>query len=151
MKLLIEYLENYNPAWERMGYKHPGDAGFDMRAAIAEPVTIKPGEKAVIPNGFRLELTDMPSDDYEVQIRPRSGLIANHNVMATLGTIDFGYRGEYKTMLFNFGTQDFIVNPGDRIAQGVVCPIIHPEIIPVGAVDMNTSRSVGGFGSTGKS
>ncbi len=151
MKALIEYLENYDKSWDRMKYEHPGDAGFDMRAAISEPVVIKPGAKAVIPNGFRLELADAPSDAFEVQIRPRSGLIAKHDVMATLGTIDFGYRGEYKTMLFNFGAQDFVVNPGDRISQGVVCPIVRPEIVPVESVDMNTARAAGGFGSTGKS
>ncbi|MDD3669036.1 MAG: dUTP diphosphatase [Alphaproteobacteria bacterium] len=151
MKVLIEYLENYDEAWERMGYKHPGDAGFDLRAAIPAPVVVKPGQKAVIPNGFRLALADAPSDAFEVQIRPRSGLIAHHDAMATLGTIDFNYRGEYKTMIFNFGAQDFVVNPGDRISQAVVCPIVRPEILAVASVDKNTARGAGGFGSTGTS
>ena len=149
MQLLVEYLENYDPSWGPLQYKHPDDSGFDLRAAIKEPMVIKAGTHALIPNGVRLVLK-ADSNAYEIQTRPRSGLAAKNgiSIVNAPGTIDYGYRGELKTILINLGSEDFIVQPGDRIAQAVVCPIIHPEIISGTVID-DTTRGSDGFGSTG--
>ena len=149
MQLIVEYLENYSPEWPRLSYAHPDDAGFDLRAAISEPITLHPGERSVIPNGVKLQVNS-ETNTWEIQTRPRSGLAAKFgiSIVNTPGTIDYGYRGELKTILINLGKDDFVVQPGDRIAQAVVCPIARPEII-TGTVTDDTSRSVAGFGSTG--
>ena len=155
MKLLIEYLENYDKSWGELGYKHADDSGFDLRAAISEPITLKPGEYRLIDNGIKIEFQGpFPLDDnfiYEIQVRPRSGLAAKFGICVTNtpGTVDFGYRGELKTNLINLGTEDFIINPGDRIAQAVVCPVLKAQIVAVEAVNQSTDRGAGGFGSTG--
>ena len=155
MKLLIEYLENYDKTWGELGYKHTDDSGFDLRAAIAEPITLKPGEHCLIDNGIKIEFEGpFPLDEnfiYEIQVRPRSGLAAKFGICVTNtpGTVDFGYRGELKTNLINLGTEDFVINPGDRIAQAVVCPVLKAQIIAVATVNKSTDRSAGGFGSTG--
>ncbi len=150
MKLLIEYLENYQPEWEKLTYKHADDSGFDLRAAISEPMVVKAGTHALIPNGVKMQLTDCDSN-WEIQTRPRSGLAAKFgiSIVNSPGTIDYGYRGELKTILINVGKEDFIINPGDRIAQAVVCPVAHPEMVE-GKVEDNSTRGTGGFGSTGK-
>ena len=155
MKLLIEYLDNYDRSWGDMTYKHADDSGFDLRAAIPEPIVLHPGEYRLIDNGIKIEFQGpFPLDDsftYEIQVRPRSGLAAKYGigVTNTPGTVDFGYRGELKTNLVNLGTEDFVINPGDRIAQAVVCPVIKAEITAIQAVSAETSRGAGGFGSTG--
>ncbi len=150
MRLIVEYLENYLADWPRLGYAHPDDAGFDLRAAITEPLTLKPNEIAVVPNGVKLKL-ESDTNLWEIQTRPRSGLAAKYgiSVVNAPGTIDYGYRGEVKTILINLGKEDFIIQPGDRIAQAVVSPIGRPEIL-AGAIDDETTRGTGGFGSTGK-
>jgi dUTP pyrophosphatase len=156
MNLLIEYLENYDSNWGDLGYKHTDDSGFDLRAAIAEPIILKAGKHVIIPNGIKIEFDgEFPfgSDiGYEIQVRPRSGLAAKNgiSVVNTPGTVDFGYRGELKTILINLGQEDVTIAPGDRIAQAVVCPVLHPKIIKVNGVNTDTSRGGGGFGSTGK-
>ena len=156
MRLLIEYLENYDKNWGELDYKHTGDSGFDLRAAISEPMVLKPGQYALIDNGIKIEFQGpYPFGDeigYEIQVRPRSGLAAKFGISVTNtpGTVDFGYRGELKTNLVNLGTQDFVINPGDRIAQAVVCPVVKPEIIAVQSVNTDTDRGTGGFGSTGR-
>ena len=138
-----------------MTYKHADDSGFDLRAAIPEPIVLHPGEYRLIDNGIKIEFQGpFPLDDsftYEIQVRPRSGLAAKYGigVTNTPGTVDFGYRGELKTNLVNLGTEDFVINPGDRIAQAVVCPVIKAEITAIQAVSAETSRGAGGFGSTG--
>jgi len=149
MRLLVEYLDNYDKNWGELGYKHADDSGFDLRAAVKEPITIKAGTHALIPNGIKLQI-ESDSSDYEIQVRPRSGLASKSgiSVVNTPGTIDYGYRGELKTILINLGHEDFIIQPGDRIAQAVVCPILHLQIVP-GIVSDNTERSSAGFGSTG--
>lgn len=149
MRLIVEYLENYDKNWGELSYKHADDSGFDLRAAIKEPVVIKAGTHALIPNGVKLQL-DSESNAWEIQIRPRSGLAANYglSIVNTPGTIDFGYRGELKTILINLGQGDFIIQPGDRIAQAVICPIARPEILARKITD-NTTRGADGFGSTG--
>ena len=150
MRLIVEYLENYDKSWGELGYKHPDDSGFDLRAAIKEPMVIKAGTHALVPNGVKLKI-ESDSNLWEIQTRPRSGLAAKNgiSVVNTPGTIDYGYRGELKTILINLGQEDFAIQPGDRIAQAVVCPITHPEIV-MGIVTDDTTRGAGGFGSTGK-
>lgn len=150
MKLKIEYLPNYNKEWGELGYKHADDACFDMRAAIAEPVTLKRGEFKLFPLGVKLQLV-ADSDQYEIQVRPRSGLGGKHGI--TMGnspaTFDLGFRGEYVVYLTNTGPEDMTINPGDRIVQAAICPIFRPKFETVAAIDTNTTRSSGNFGSTG--
>lgn len=149
MRLIVEYLENYDKTWGPLAYKHADDSGFDLRAAIKEPMILASGQHAVIPNGIKIK---MESDDnaFELQTRPRSGLAAKFgiSVVNSPGTVDFGYRGEVMSILINLGKEPFTINPGDRIAQAIICPIIRPEIVE-GTVDDTTTRSAGGFGSTG--
>ena len=149
MKLIVEYLGNYDKNWGTLEYKHADDSGFDLRAAIKEPVVVKPGMHALIPNGIKLKI-ESENNAYEIQMRPRSGLAAKFgiSIVNSPGTVDYGYRGEVMTILINCGKEDFTINPGDRIAQAVVCPIVRPEIVE-GIVDDSTTRSAGGFGSTG--
>ena len=155
MKLNIEYLQNYNKSWGELGYKHAGDAGFDLRAAIPECIVLKPKEYMPVPTGvkFQLETGEIPVGlNYEIQVRARSGLAAKYGitVMNGVGTVDLGYRGEVRAILVNHGTEDFIIEPGDRIAQAVVAPVMSVEFATIDSVADNTTRSSGGFGSTGK-
>ena len=151
MRLIVEYLENYDKSWGELGYKHADDSGFDLRAAIKEPMVIKAGTHALIPNGVRLVLQSA-DNKYEIQTRPRSGLAAKHGIglVNSIGTYDYGFRGEFITILSNWSQTDFTVNPGDRICQAVICPIIRPEIVTVDKIDTtDTTRGTGGLGSTG--
>ena len=154
MQLKIQYLDNYDLTWGELCYKHADDSGFDVRAAVATEVVLKPGERALIPNGVRFELCpeDGETTAFEIQTRPRSGLAAKNgiSVVNAPGTIDFGYRGELMTILINCGQEDFVVHPGDRIAQAVVCPIVRPALVRVAQVDEKTDRAEKGFGSSGK-
>ena len=149
MRLIVEYLENYDKNWGTLGFKHADDSGFDLRAAIKEPLILKAGTHTVIPNGIKLKI-ESENNAYEIQTRPRSGLAAKFgiSIVNSPGTVDYGYRGEVMTILINCGKEDFTINPGDRIAQAVVCPIVRPEIVE-GVVNDTTTRSAGGFGSTG--
>ena len=90
---------------------------------------------------------------YEIQTRPRSGLAARNGIglVNSIGTYDYGFRGEFVTILSNWGKNDFVINPGDRICQAIVCPIIKPEIVVVEKIDTtDTTRGVGVLASTGK-
>ncbi|QQS17706.1 dUTP diphosphatase [Candidatus Saccharibacteria bacterium] len=121
-------------------------AGFDFHAAITQPVVIKPGTFETISTGVAVEI---PAG-YELQIRPRSGLAFKHRVLPVnaIGTIDADYRGEMMVGLLNSGTVDFVVEPGMRIAQGVVAK--HETVEWEEASELSdTERSQGGFGSTG--
>jgi len=128
-------------------YATPGAAGADLRAAIDAPVTLRPLERALIPTGLRLALPP----GYEAQVRPRSGLAAQHGVtvLNAPGTIDSDYRGEVKVILVNLGGTDVTLARGDRIAQLVVAPVVLAAF-SAGPVDQATSRADGGFGSTGR-
>ena len=128
-------------------YKSSGASGMDLMAFIKSPVTIKPKTSFLIPTGLSLAF----SKDYEVQIRPRSGLAAKNNmsVLNTPGTIDSDYRGEIKVILYNHGNNDFVVNNGDRIAQMILVPIVKMELEETNDLS-ETIRGEGGFGSTGK-
>lgn len=151
--LKIQYLDNYDPKWEPLHYKHLDDSGFDLRAAINTPIILKPLERALISAGIRIsfEAENENGHLYEMQIRARSGLAAKYGigVVNGPGTVDYGYRGEIKIPLINWGQEDFIIQPGDRIAQAVICPIIQAKIETVETVEDETSRGAGGFGSTG--
>ena len=128
-------------------YKTSGSSGMDLMAFIKAPVTIKPKTSFLIPTGLSMAF----SEDYEVQIRPRSGLAAKNNisVLNTPGTIDSDYRGEIKIILYNHGNNDFLVNNGDRIAQMVLTPVVKMELEETNDLP-KTIRGKGGFGSTGR-
>ncbi len=123
-------------------------AGADLRAAVPSdtPMTLKPGERALVPTGMAMAL---PAG-YEAQIRPRSGLAYKHGItcLNTPGTIDADYRGEVKVLLINHGPEAFKINRGERIAQMVIAPITQPEFESVDKLS-DTIRGTGGFGSTG--
>lgn len=128
-------------------YATSGAAGFDFKANINEPWVLHPGEHLMIPTGLYFAIPD----GYELQVRPRSGLAAKQkvSVLNTPGTIDADYRGEVKVILINLNNSNVLINPGDRIAQGVISPVIHAEFEEVTELS-ETSRGEGGFGSTGK-
>jgi dUTP pyrophosphatase len=125
----------------------PGSSGYDLRAAIAEPVVLQPGKLCMVPTGFRLEIPV----GFEAQVRARSGLAAKYQVgvLNSPGTIDSDYRGEIKVLLFNFNDAAFTIERGDRIAQLVFGRIYHPELEVRDLTE--TERAGGGFGSTGSS
>ncbi len=127
-------------------YSTPGSSGMDLRAAIENTQEISPGETVAIPTG----LTIAVPAGHEAQIRPRSGLALRHglSVLNTPGTIDSDYRGEVKVILANLGREPFQVKRGDRIAQLVICPVIHASWEEVEQLP-ETSRGAGGFGHTG--
>lgn len=127
-------------------YETPGSSGMDIAAFIEEDIIIKPGYKEIIPTGLSLSIPK----NFEVQIRPRSGLAAKNNitVLNTPGTIDSDYRGEIKVILINFGNENFIVENELRIAQMVFCPLMQAELREVKELS-KTIRGDGGFGSTG--
>jgi dUTP pyrophosphatase len=127
-------------------YMSAGAAGADIVAALAAPLTLAPGERALIPTGFALEV---PAG-FEVQVRPRSGLAFKHGVtvLNAPGTIDSDYRGPVGVLLVNLGTEPFTIVRGDRIAQLIVAPVARAafgEAATLAASD----RGAGGFGSTG--
>lgn len=122
-------------------------AGMDLKANISEPVKLLPGERTIVPTGLFIELPE----GYEAQVRPRSGLAAKYGitVLNAPGTIDADYRGEIGVILVNLSKNDFVIQPGERIAQMVVARyerVEWTEVAELGA----TQRGEGGFGSTGK-
>ncbi|MGE7055917.1 dUTP diphosphatase [Paenibacillus glucanolyticus] len=122
-------------------------AGFDLHAAVAEPVVLNPGERKLIPTGFAIA---MPAE-LEVQIRPRSGLAFKHGItcLNSPGTIDADYRGEVKVLLVNLGQEPFAIERHERIAQMVFKTVPTVEFIEVEELS-DTVRGAGGFGHTGK-
>ena len=127
-------------------YETLGSSGMDISAYLEKPVPMEPGEKALIPTGFSLSIPK----GFEVQIRPRSGLAVKKNitVLNSPGTIDADYRGEIKVILINLSKEKFIVENGIRIAQMVVCPVVQAKLQEVNELS-ETTRGIGGFGSTG--
>ena len=121
-------------------------AGFDLPAAVAAPVTLRPGDIYVVPCGFAMALPP----GYEAQVRPRSGMASRHGVtlVNTPGTIDSDYRGEVRVPLINLGRADFVVERGMRVAQMLVLPVPPVQLIEVNELDA-TDRGSGGFGHTG--
>ncbi|MGH6735615.1 MAG: dUTP diphosphatase [Methyloceanibacter sp.] len=129
-------------------YQSDHAAGLDLMAAVREgaPVALAPNDRALVPTGLVFELPR----GYEAQVRPRSGLALKHGVtvLNSPGTIDADYRGEVMVILINLGSETFLIQRGDRIAQAVIAPVTHVEIVEANALQ-NTTRGQGGFGSTG--
>ena len=127
-------------------YATPHSAGMDLLAAIDAPITLKNGERKLVPTGLSIALPD----GYEAQIRPRSGLALKHGItlVNTPGTIDADYRGEIGVILINLGQEDFTIERGMRIAQMVIAPYTRASFSEVLELP-ETSRGTGGFGSTG--
>ena len=128
-------------------YKTNGASGMDLMAFIAEPIILKPQSSCLVPTGISVAF----SEEFEIQIRPRSGLAAKNNisVLNTPGTIDSDYRGEIKVITFNHGNKEFIINNNDRIAQMILTPVVKMELEEIESLP-ETIRGEGGFGSTGK-
>ena len=131
-------------------YATSGSSGFDLRANLETPLEIPSGSVAVVPTGLFFELPE----NFEIQVRPRSGLAAKNGVtvLNTPGTVDSDYRGEIKVILINHGKETFTIQNGDRIAQAVIASVINNKIFnfnQVQEVSDDTKRSSGGFGSTG--
>jgi dUTP pyrophosphatase len=144
IKVLIKKLD---PSVELPSYKTDGASGMDLMAFVKEPINLKPQTSCLVPTGISLAF---PSE-YEIQIRPRSGLAAKNNIsiLNTPGTIDSDYRGEIKIILFNHGNEDFLINDKDRIAQMILTPVIKMNFEETDNLP-ETVRGEGGFGSTGK-
>ena len=143
-KVLIKKLD---PAVELPAYKTEGASGMDLMALVKEPINLKPNSSCLVPTGLAVAF----SSDFEIQIRPRSGLAAKNSisVLNTPGTIDSDYRGELKIIIYNHGNEDFVIKNGDRIAQMVLVPIVKMEFEETNDLP-ETIRGEGGFGSTGK-
>ncbi len=132
--------------WDVPSYATEGSAGVDLRANIDEPVTIAPLQRVIVPTGLRIALPK----GTEAQVRPRSGLAAKHGltVLNTPGTIDADYRGEVGVILVNLSDREFVINPGERIAQMVLARYERFDWEVVEELD-DTVRGAGGLGSTG--
>ena len=143
-KVLIKKLD---PGIELPAYKTEGASGMDLMALLNEPINLKPNSSCLVPTGLAVAF----SSDFEIQIRPRSGLAAKNSisVLNTPGTIDSDYRGEIKVILFNHGKNDFLINNKDRIAQMILTPVIKMDLEETDDLP-ETIRGEGGFGSTGK-
>ena len=143
-KVLIKKLD---PAVELPTYKTEGASGMDLMALLKEPINLKPNSSCLVPTGLAVAF----SSDFEIQIRPRSGLAAKNSisVLNTPGTIDSDYRGEIKVILFNHGKNNFLINNKDRIAQIILTPVIKMDLEETDDLP-ETIRGEGGFGSTGK-
>lgn len=147
-KIKIKYInksDNENPV-----YAKEGDSGFDLRANLIEPVTLKPMERKLIGTGLYFELPF----GYDMEIRSRSGMSLKHGIIVlnTPGTIDLNFRGEIGIILINLGQEDFIINPGDRIAQGLIRVSTTDtiiDLIEVSEISKETDRGVNGFGHSG--
>ncbi len=143
-KVLIKKLDS---AVQLPVYKSSGASGMDLMAFIKNPINVKPKSSSLIPTGLSVAF----SKNFEIQIRPRSGLAAKNNisVLNTPGTIDSDYRGEIKVIIYNHSNIDFIINNGDRIAQMILTPVVKMELEETNELPQ-TLRGNDGFGSTGK-
>jgi len=128
-------------------YATKGSAGMDIYAALDEPMKIHKGKIELVPTNLSVEIPE----GYEIQVRPRSGLAAKHGIgiLNSPGTIDSDYRGEIKIIIINLGTEDFIIQPAERIAQLVVSKVYTAKLIESTELN-NTTRGEGGFGHTGR-
>ena len=144
VKVLIKKLD---PSVKLPEYKTTGASGMDLIAFIREPLELKPQMSCIVPTGLAIAFPE----NYEIQVRPRSGLAAKNSIsiLNTPGTIDSDYRGEIKVIIHNHGNKNFIINNGDRIAQMILCPIVKMKLEE--SIDLpKTIRGQSGFGSTGK-
>ena len=145
LSVKIKKLENFRGDIPQ--YQSAGASGVDVRAQLAGPVLLNPGERALIPTGLSFEVPV----GYEIQARPRSGWAAKNGltVLNTPGTIDADYRGEVKIILINLGNEAVVINDQDRCAQLVIAPVLQAHFEVVHELS-DTERGVGGFGSTGR-
>ena len=144
VKVLVKKLE---PSVKLPSYKTNGASGMDLMAYIDKSIELKPGESCLVPTGLSVAFPK----EYEIQIRPRSGLAAKNNisVLNTPGTIDSDYRGELKVILFNHSDKSFKINNNDRIAQMILTPVIKMDLEETNELP-ESIRGTDGFGSTGK-
>jgi dUTP pyrophosphatase len=144
VKILVKKLDS---CVKLPSYKTIGSSGMDLMALTDKPIIILPKKSYLVPTGISVA---MPKN-YEIQIRPRSGLAVKNNIsiLNTPGTIDSDYRGEIKIILFNHGSDEFLINNGDRIAQIVLMPVHKIDFEEVDNLP-DTVRGEGGFGSTGR-
>ncbi len=144
VKVLVKKI---NPNVQLPTYKTAGASGMDLMAFIEKPIKLAANSSCLVPTGLSIAFLE----DYEVQIRPRSGLASKNciTVLNTPGTIDSDYRGEIKIILFNHGKEEFIINNKDRIAQIILTPVVKMDLEETDDLP-NTLRGKSGFGSTGK-
>ena len=144
VKVLVKKLKS---SVKLPSYKTSGASGMDLTAYMDKSIELNPGESCIVPTGLSVAFPD----EYEIQIRPRSGLAAKNNisVLNTPGTIDSDYRGEIKVILFNHGNKSFKISNNDRIAQMILTPVIKMDLEETNELPESV-RGVGGFGSTGK-
>ena len=144
VKILVKKLDS---RVKLPSYKTIGSSGMDLMALTNKPIKILPQKSYLVPTGISVAIPK----NYEIQIRPRSGLAAKNNisVLNTPGTIDSDYRGEIKIILFNHSSDEFLINDGDRIAQIVLMPVHKIDFEEVENLP-DTVRGEGGFGSTGR-
>lgn len=143
-RVLVKKLAHFKGALP--AYETAHASGFDLRAQLAEPLTLKPGERVMVPTGLAVEIPE----GFEIQVRPRSGWAAKKGVTVvnTPGTIDADYRGEVKIALINLGAEPLEIVDQDRVAQAVLCPVFQAELVETLELS-DTARGAGGFGSTG--
>jgi dUTP pyrophosphatase len=143
----VRRLSSREPELPLPAYQTAGSAGADLRADLEEPLTLEPGQRALVPTGFAVEIPD----GFEGQVRPRSGLAVRHGIAIpnAPGTIDSDYRGELQVALVNLGQAPVVLHRGDRIAQLVIAPVARAEFAAAGEL-AETERGSGGFGSTGR-
>lgn len=145
----VKKLEHFDKELPLPTYETRWAAGADLRAClgVGEKMVIKPGQRVLVPTGLSFEI----EPGFEVQIRPRSGISLKTQLLVvnSPGTIDADYRGEVKIILGNFGTDDEVIEHGDRVAQMVLAPVTQAKFEMVDELT-NTARGEGGFGSTGK-
>ena len=146
-KLKVQFVK-VHPKAQLPTYATSGSAGMDLTNVLDKPLTLKPLDRAKVGTGLILVLPP----GYEGQVRPRSGLSAKYGITLTncVGTIDSDYRGEVCCLMINLGNEPYTIEPGERIAQLVIAPVVHVEVEFIEKIPEETKRGSGGFGSTGK-
>ncbi len=146
-KLKVQFVK-IHPKAQLPFYATEGAAGMDLVNVLDEPLMLKPHDRAKVPTGLIMILPH----GYEGQVRPRSGLAAKHGITLTncVGTIDSDYRGEICCLMINLGNEPYSIQPGERIAQLVIAPVVQADTEIVEKIPEETKRGSGGFGSTGK-
>ena len=141
------FIKKLNSSAQLPSYKTSGASGMDLMACIEKTINLEPGKSCLVPTGLSVAFPK----EYEIQIRPRSGLAAKNNisVLNTPGTIDSDYRGELKIILYNHSKVNFTINNNDRVAQMILTPIIKMELEESDKLP-DSIRGEGGFASTGK-
>ncbi len=146
-KLKVQFVK-IHPKAQLPVYATEGSAGMDLVNVLEKPLTLQPSERGKVPTGLIMIL----ENGYEGQVRPRSGLAAKYGITLTncVGTVDSDYRGEICCLMINLGNEPYTIQPGERIAQLVIAPVIQVETELIDKIPEETVRGTGGFGSTGK-